>query len=484
MAVVSNHFPCSSPPTPPVRLGLMTDLYELTMAAGYFALGWSNRTATFELWVRRLPYHRNFLVFAGLEQILDYLQNLAFDEADVAYLQSLPTFRHVPADWFDHLRRLRFTGSVWAVPEGTVVFPNEPLLRVTAPLDVAQLLETYLLTSVSVQTIVATKAARCVLAAQGRSLIDFGARRAHGPQAGLLAARAAYLAGFVGTSLVEAGRRWGIPVFGTQAHSWITAHEDELQAFANFATWFPDHATHLVDTYDVSAAVRRILGSRIPVQAVRLDSGDLLSLSREVRRQLDEAGRSEVKIVASGDLNEEKIRDLLAAGAPIDLFGVGTELVTSRDDPTLAAVYKLVEIESDNGMRGVFKLSPGKQTLPGAKQVWRQSDAEGQWVGDIIGLAHEDLPGEPLLKPVMQAGRVLEPVPTLEEARRRCREQLSRLPEPLRNLETIATPYPVAFSPALQNASVLGVNKTPGQAREIMGENTEGFPFSDGERKE
>ncbi len=464
--MVSNRSPSS---LPPARLGLLTDLYELTMAGGYFALGWSNHTATFELWVRRLPYRRNFLVFAGLEQVLDYLQNLAFDEADVAYLQGLPTFRHVPAKWFDHLLRLRFTGSVWAVPEGSVVFTNEPLLRVTAPLDVAQILETYLLTSVSVQTIVATKAARCVLAAQGRSLIDFGARRAHGPQAGLLAARAAYLAGFDGTSLVEAGRRWRIPVFGTQAHSWITAHEDELQAFANFASWFPDHATHLVDTYDVMGAIRSILDSRIPVQAIRLDSGDLLSLSREVRRQLDEAGRNEVKIVASGDLNEEKIRDLLAAGAPIDVFGVGTELVTSRDDPALAGVYKLVEIESRSGKRGVFKLSPGKETLPGAKQVWRRTDAEGRWVGDVIGLAHEDLPGEPLLKPVMVAGQVLEPVPTLEQARQRCREQLARLPEPLRSLETSATPYPVTFSPALQNASVPGLYKTPGQAKEITG---------------
>lgn len=462
--MVSNHFSSSGPPTSLVRLGLLTDLYELTMAAGYFALGWSNRIATFELWIRRLPFHRNFLVFAGLEQALDYLQNLAFDEADVAYLQGLPVFRHVPEGWFDHLRRLRFSGSVWAVPEGAVIFANEPLLRVTAPLDVAQIVETYLLTSVSVQTIVATKAARCVLAAQGRSLIDFGARRAHGPEAGLLAARAAYLAGFAGTSLVEAGRRWGIPVFGTQAHSWITAHEDEVQAFANFANWFPAHATHLVDTYDVASAIRSILDSKTPVQAVRLDSGDLLLLSREVRRQLDEAGRGEVKIVASGDLNEYTIRDLLAGGAPIDVFGVGTELVTSRDDPALAAVYKLVEIESENGMRGVFKLSPGKQTLPGAKQVWRQTDAEGRWVGDIIGLAHERLPGEPLLKPVMLAGQVLEPEPTLEEARRRCRDQLGRLPEPLRSLETSATPYPVTFSPALQNASVPGFYKTPGQA--------------------
>ncbi|MCS6977098.1 MAG: nicotinate phosphoribosyltransferase, partial [Gemmatales bacterium] len=419
--------------------------------------GWAGRQATFELWVRRLPTTRNFLVFAGLDQVLHYLTNLTFEEADLAYLRSLPIFQRIPSGWFDHLRQLRFSGDVWAVPEGTIVFPNEPLLRITAPLEVAQMIETCLLTSISVQTIVATKAARCVLAAQGRSLIDFGARRAHGPEAGLLAARAAYLAGFLGTSLVEAGRRFNIPVFGTQAHSWITAHEQEIQAFAHFADLFPDHATHLVDTYDVAHAVRGILAAGIPVHAVRLDSGDLLALSREVRRLLDEAGRSDVKIMASGDLNEYKIRDLLAADAPIDGFGVGTELVTSRDDPTLSSVYKLVEIDGENGRRGVFKLSPGKQTLPRAKQVWRQTDAAGRWLGDVVGLAEELMPGEPLLKPVMLGGKLVEPLPGLEEARRRCREQLSALPDPLRSLEASPTPYPVSYSqPLLTAASFAG----------------------------
>lgn len=437
----------------PSRLGLLTDLYELTMAAGYYALGWSKRQATFELWVRRLPVHRSFLVFAGLDQVVHYLTHWAFTDAEVAYLKDHPIFADIPAGWFDHLRQMRFTGDLWAVPEGTVVFANEPLLRITAPLDVAQLLETYLLTSVSVQTLIATKAARAVLAAKGRKLIDFGARRAHGPQAGLLAARAAYLAGFQGTSLVEAGSLLGIPTYGTQAHAWILAHDEERRAFQNFARFFGNHATHLIDTYDVLEAVRSLLGSQTPMQAVRLDSGDLLALSREVRRLLDQAGRTDVKIVASGDLNEYKIRDLLAAGAPIDVFGVGTELVTSRDDPTLSTVYKLVAIEEERGLRGVFKLSPGKQTLPFAKQVWRQEDAQGRWIGDIVGLADESLEGAPLLKPVMLQGKLIEPLPTLEQARDRCREQLAQLPEALQALESSPTAYPVTYSAALQAAA-------------------------------
>jgi nicotinate phosphoribosyltransferase len=432
------------------HLGLLTDLYELTMAAGYFLLGQAQQRAVFELWVRRLPQPRNFLVFAGLEQIVHYLTHLHFSPEEIHYLRRHPALSGLPEAWFEHLSRLRFEGDLWAVAEGTVVFAGEPLLRVAAPLDVAQIVETYLITSVSVQTMVASKAARTVLAAEGRPLIDFGARRAHGPQAGLLAARAAYLAGYVGTSYVEAGRRLGIPTFGTQAHSWIMAHDSERMAFANFGKLFGQHATYLVDTYDTLNGVQELLAAGVPVQAVRLDSGDLVQLSRQVRKLLDDAGRADVRIVASGDLNEYKIRDLVAAQAPIDLFGVGTELVTSRDDPTLAVVYKLVERGEGESRQGCWKQSPGKPSYPWAKQVWRQRDAAGVWQRDVVARAEEDLPGEPLLEQVLERGRLVRPLPGLEAARQHCRHQLAQLPAYLRTLEPLAQGYPVAVSPRLQ----------------------------------
>lgn len=436
------------------HLGLLTDLYELTMAAGYHVHGVAEQRATFELWVRRLPPCRNYLVAAGLEQVVHYLQDLRFAPEQIDYLRSQPVFRAVPASWFELLRDLRFEGDLWAVPEGTVVFAGEPLLRVTAPLMIAQILETYLLTTLTVQTLIASKATRVTTAAGARPAIDFGSRRAHGPQAGLLAARAAYIGGCTGTSNVEAARLLGIPAVGTQAHAWIMAFGDEIEAFRRFGQVFPDHATLLIDTYDTLQGVRNALASGAAMQAVRLDSGDLLMLSKEVRGILDAAGRRDVKIVASGDLNEYKIRDLLAAGAPIDLFGVGTELVTSRDEPSLNTVYKLVEQKTPHGTIGRCKRSAGKETYPYAKQIYRQSAVDGTFAGDLVVREGEPAEGEALLVPVLKTGRLVQPLPTLEEDRACRAEQLQRLPKELLAMEP-AAPYPVRVSAALKQATVL-----------------------------
>ena len=400
------------------RLGLLTDLYELTMAAGYHVHGMADRMATFELWIRRLPTCRNFLVAAGLEQAVQYLQQLSFSPQQIEYLRRHAAFRAVPSDWFDRLADFRFRGDVWAVPEGTPVFAGEPLLRVTAPLAEAQVVETYLIATLTIQTMVASKAARVAMAAQGRPVFDFGSRRAHGPQAGLLAARAAYVGGCVGTSNAEAGRLLGIPTMGTQAHAWVMAFDDEAEAFRKFGEVFPAASTLLIDTYDTVRGARRAVESGAAVQAVRLDSGDLASLSKQVREVLDAAGRRDVKIVASGDLNEYKVRDLLAAGAPIDVFGVGTEMAVSRDEPTLAMVYKLVEQETDHGSAGRVKLAEGKKSYPFAKQVFRQSTADGVFSGDVVARDGEPCEGEALLEPVLRQGRLVAPLPSAEVIRR------------------------------------------------------------------
>lgn len=431
------------------HLGLMTDLYELTMAAGYHVHGMADERVTFELWVRRLPSCRNYLIAAGLEQAIHYLRHLSFAPEQIVYLREHPAFRHVPSDWFERLANLRFECDVWAMPEGTVVFAGEPLLRVSGPLMQAQIVETYLIAMLSVQTMIASKAARMVTAAEGRPIFDFGSRRAHGPQAGLLAARAAYLAGCAGTSNAEAGRLLGIPTFGTQAHSWIMAFADEQEAFRKFGQVFPDNSTLLIDTYDTMQGVRNAVASEAAMQAVRLDSGDLEKLSKEVRAFLDGAGRQDVKIVASGDLNEYKIRDLLAAEAPINLFGVGTELAASRDEPTLSFVYKLVEQETPQGTFGRFKRSLGKTNYPHPKQVYRRQDSGGKFCGDCIVKATARLEGEPLLTPVLQHGEPIDALSSLQESRRRCAEQLNRLPPELLALEPCPS-YPVEVSAELE----------------------------------
>ena len=425
--------------------GTATDLYQLTMAAGYHA---QHRTeeASFELFARRLPPHRSYLVIAGLAQAVEYLRNLRFSDEEIVYLQSLSVFKHVSPDFFAYLRDFRFSGDVWAIPEGTVAFAGEPLLRVTAPLIEAQILETWLLSTINFQTLIASKAARIVDAAQGRAIIEFGARRAHGMEAALYAARAAFIGGCVGTSNVEAGMRFGLPVYGTAAHSWIMSFDHELDAFRAFHKIFPDHTTLLLDTYDTIAAAKLATEIGPSLRGVRLDSGDLCALSKQVRPILDQAGMQQTKIMVSGDLDEFKITELLAKGAPIDLFGVGTELSTSRDDPALGGVYKLVELDGQPKM----KLSQDKATYPYCKQVWRSYADDGTLLGDTIGLTNErDLPGEALLQPVLRRGKIIAPLPSLEETQKYARQQIQSLPK-IYKLLAQPEKYPVQYSQKME----------------------------------
>ncbi|HPD15326.1 MAG TPA: nicotinate phosphoribosyltransferase [Planctomycetota bacterium] len=430
------------------NVALATDLYELTMAAGYFH---AKRTewACFELFVRDLPPERSYLVAAGLEQAVHYLRHVRFTDAAIRWLRSLPVLKHVRPQFFDYLGRFRFRGDLDAVPEGTIVFAGEPLLRVTAPLIEAQVAETYLLTTINFQTLVATKAARIVGAARGRAVVDFGSRRAHGPQAGLLAARASYIGGCAGTSNALAGQQLGIPVFGTQAHSWVMAFDDEQEAFEAYLDVFPEHTTLLLDSYDTVEAARKAaaLGSR--VSGVRLDSGDLAALSRRVRRILDDAGMRRTRILASGDLNEHVIASLHRRRAAIDAFGVGTELATSRDAPALGGVYKLVEQQVGGRWVPRLKLSAGKETYPGRKQVYRVADGHGRFRRDVIALASEEQRGSALLVPVMRRGRLVGPLPALSDARSRAAEEIRRLPARFRRLEAPAH-YPVQYSRRLR----------------------------------
>ena len=440
-------------------LGLTTDLYELTMAAALFENGRHTSTAIFELFVRRLPQQRSFLIVAGLEQSLDYLSTLRFTNDEIDYLREHPAFKNVSREFFDYLADFRFTGDVWAMPEGTVAFQMEPLLRVTAPFIEAQIVETFLLSTINFQTMIASKAARVVAASKGRSVIEFGTRRAHGTEAGLLAARAAYIGGCVGTSNVEAGHLFGIPTFGTLAHSFVMSFDDEDEAFRAFLKVFPETATVLVDTYDTIAAVKRLardFGPAIP--AVRLDSGDLCELSMQVRQILDEAGMTNTKIFASGDLNEHRIADLISRGAPIDAFGVGTELATSFDAPALSGVYKLSGLEENGRITMRIKLSQDKATYPGPKQVWRNTDERGTYCEDLIAL--DDEPNnrtgswQALLKMVIAEGRRVDaPEPEtkesrfarVESARELAKDQARHLPVELFELDS-AMRYRVSFS--------------------------------------
>ncbi len=425
---------------------LNTDLYELTMAAGYFAAGKTGEIATFELSVRRLPQNRNFLVAAGLEQAVAYLLNLNFLLEEIQYLRSLPQFRQAPPDFFDFLANLRFTGDLFAVPEGTPVFANEPIAIVRAPLVQAQLVETYLLSTFAFQTTIASKAARCLIAAEGRPIVEFGSRRAHSPEAGILAGRAAYLAGCAGTSNTEAGMRFGIPVSGTAAHSWTMAFSDEEQSFRALQRLLGDSTVFLIDTYDTLEGARLATRLGRPFWGVRLDSGDLGELSRQVRRILDQAGFADAKIMASNDLNEDRLAELVRSGAPIDVFGVGTELATSADAPSLSAVYKLVELKTGNTLHYKAKFSDEKSTLPGAKQIYRYPDH------DVLALYNEcnsDFTGRPLLRPIISSG---EFAPTFTANQRAADRmpclRIRALPAELRTLKTVV-PYTVEISPRL-----------------------------------
>jgi nicotinate phosphoribosyltransferase len=432
---------------------LTTDLYQLTMMAGYFVQGRHERTrASFELFVRRLPQGRNFLVAAGLASLVDYLQGLRFSEEEIDWLRRSEALCAAPPAFVDYLREFRFTGDLWAMPEGTPLFANEPMLRVTAPMAQAQLVETAALAFCNFQTSVASKAARVVEAARGRVVMEYGARRAHGLDAARLAARSAWLAGTSGTSFVEAGREFGIPLSGTMAHSWVMAAESEARAFSDYAALFGNHSILLLDTYDTLAAARQVAASGLRPAGVRLDSGDLATLSRGVRAILDAAGLTTTKILVSGDLDEHSIAALVDAGAPIDGFGVGTSLVTSADAPALGGVYKLVEIEEDGTVRLVMKRSEAKATLPGRKQVWRVF-AGGRAERDVIALAGEPpIPGGvPLLREVMRDGTLVAAVPSLAAARARCASRLAELPPALRSLAPCG--YRVEPSTALAAAA-------------------------------
>ncbi|MCA8925703.1 MAG: nicotinate phosphoribosyltransferase, partial [Planctomycetes bacterium] len=393
---------------------LQTDLYQLTMAAALWKAG-VDHEVTFELFTRRLHPRRGMWIAAGLEQAVDYLRGLRFTPEQLAFLRGLPVFADTDPGFFAALADLRFTGEVWAIPEGTPVFPYEPLLRLRAPALVAQLVETRLLAMINFQTLIASKAARVAEACGAKRFLEFGTRRAHGPEAGQLAARAAYVAGAAGTSNVEAGLRFGVPVSGTFAHAWVMQFPDEDQAFRAYGEAFPGRTTLLVDTYDTLAAVRRIVDQEIPCRAVRLDSGDLGALAREVRALLDAGGRREVQIVASSDLDEDRIAELEAQGAPIDVFGVGTALATSKDVPALGGVYKLVAVHPRDGETWhPVKLASEKGSWPGAKQVYRRRDATG-YAGDWVALAEEAPPADatPLLEPVLRDGELLRPHPAL-----------------------------------------------------------------------
>jgi nicotinate phosphoribosyltransferase len=426
---------------------LLVDLYELTMAAGYFQQG-LKINATFELFLRHLPPERSYLVAAGVESALEYLADLRFSGDDIGYLRSLDAFRRVPGAFFDYLREFRFSGQVRAMPEGTLVFGEEPILQVTAPIAEAQIVETYLLSVINFETLIASKAARVVHWAKGRGVLEFGTRRAQGPEAGLRAARAAYIGGCVGTSNVAAGRLYDIPVAGTAAHSWTQAFATERESFEAFVETFPETAVLLIDTYDSLAGARiaATLGKKFA--GVRIDSGDLLEKSREVRRILDEAGLSSVQIVASGDLNEFKIEELVREGAPIDSFGVGTDLATSRDLPTLPVVYKLVAIEIDGRVEAKTKFSEEKSYLPGPKQVSRFLK-NGKFHHDLIAGAGEKVKGAtPLLELAMENGERTAPPLSAVDLRERARAGLARLPDEFHALRD-APVYPVLKSEAL-----------------------------------
>lgn len=425
---------------------LLTDLYQLTMLQGYHDAGMHD-TAVFEFFVRRLRPERGFLMAAGLAQVLDYLETLRFTPDELAWLASTGRFSNA---FLASLATLRFTGDVHAMPEGTVCFANEPILRVTAPIAEAQLVETRLINLLHVETVIASKAARAVLAAPGKLLVDFGLRRAHGAEAGLLAARAGWLAGFGGTSNVLAGRRYGMPLFGTMAHAFIQAHDDEAQAFEAFARAQPGNVVLLIDTWDTEAAAHKVVAlaprlarSGIRIRGVRIDSGDLGEHARRVRAILDAGGLKDAIVFASGDLDEYALRELIARGAPIDGFGVGTRVDTSSDQPYLDCAYKLQEYAGIPRR----KRSEGKATWPGRKQIWRRYGADGRMAGDVVSLEDDPQPGEPLLRQVMRGGHRL-PLPDLAASREHAAAGLARLPEPLRRLD--AFDYPVDISPAVR----------------------------------
>jgi nicotinate phosphoribosyltransferase len=433
-------------------MSLFTDFYELTMCASYFD-NQKFEPATFDLFIRRLPPNRGYLLFAGLEQVLQYLQDVKFTEEHLAYLKT-QGFSQL---FLNYLKNFKFTGDVWAAPEGTVVFPCEPLIRVTAPIIEAQLVETFLLNTVNLQTMIATKASRVVNAARGKAVIEFGLRREHGVDAGMKVARCSYIAGCQGTSNVLAGLTYGIPVFGTMAHSFIMSYEKEIDAFRAFVKTFPANSTVLIDTYDDMAGAEKAVAVAKELEkaghklsGVRLDSGDLTEISKKVRKLLDGEGLQYVRIFASGDLDEFKIEELRKKGAKIDAFGVGTKMGTSADKPYVDVIYKLCETMNPNGdFAPIMKLSEAKVTLPGRKQVYRFKDVKGNYEKDIIALADEKVNGKPLMVKVMEKGEVTYDFPSLSEIRAAAAENLSLLPNNYKKV-TGSAEYPVKLSQNLE----------------------------------
>jgi nicotinate phosphoribosyltransferase len=424
------------------------------------------------MFVRKLPLNRSYIVAAGLEQALQFILGMKFNDKQISYIRSLDAFKMVDEDFYDYLKAFKFTGTIWAVPEGTVLFPNEPILRIEAPIIEAQIVETYILSIINFQSLIATKASRIVSAASGRSVIEFGSRRAHGPQAGFLAARASFIGGCTGTSNMLAGHKLGIPVFGTMAHSFIMSFEKEEEAFQQFNHIFPSGFL-LVDTYDSIMAVKKIIQAGIRANGIRLDSGDLLHLSIDIRRILDQAGYSYTKIMASGDLNEYLIKELMDKGAPIDLFAVGTELVTSRDDPAMNGVYKLVAMRIPSSQSSLttsntntksnnyndhnkgqliykIKTSPGKRTYPGPKQIHRILENNLIKI-DLVTLDNEAVDDDninsiPLLRKYVEHGKILEEIPSMQTLQKFHLQQLNTLPSKFKNLDHVPEMFPVEFS--------------------------------------
>jgi len=432
----------------PLTSPLTTDLYELNMVQAYLDRG-EDKEAVFEFFVRRLPPRRGFLLAAGLEDVLTYLETLRFSSSEIDWLKSTGRFR---GNLIDYLAGFRFSGDVHAIAEGTICFPNEPLIRITAPLTMAQIVETRLINILHFQTMIASKAARMVLAAPGKLLSDFGLRTAHGAEAGLSSARASYIAGFASAANVLAGERYGIPVVGTMAHSFVQVHDDEMTAFENFARARPDGVVLLIDTYDTEAGARKVVqlapklkADGIAIRGVRIDSGDLASMARKVRDILDAGGLKDVIILVSGGINEDVLQTMMAARTPIDGFGIGVNLDASIDAPSLDCAYKL----QDYAGKPRRKLSEGKATWPGRKQVWRSYGADRRMRGDILSLENDSQAGETLIAPVMRGGKRLAPAPTLAQIREHATRELGKLPEPLRKLEA-GMEYPVEISKALR----------------------------------
>jgi len=432
---------------------LATDLYELTMAAAYFDNKDIGR-ATFELFVRGFPKDRSYLIAAGLEQAAQYLTQLRFKEEHVEFLRNLPTFRNVSKEFFTYLKDFRFSGDVWAIPEGTVFFTDEPILRVTAPLIEAQIVETYLLSLINFESLIATKASRVVQSARGKGVVEFGSRRAHGPEAALLAARASYIGGCIGTSNTLAGYLFGIPIYGTMAHSFVMNYDSEEEAFRRFCRVFPTSRSLLLDTYDTLEGAKKAVASGLEPSLVRLDSGDRFDLSVKVRRILDDAGLKATRIFVSGDLNEFVISDLTSRGAPIDSFGVGTELVTSRDDPALSGIYKLVSVSRDGETTYRAKTSEGKRTIPGAKQIYRRYSQDGEIQEDTLALESEEpLPKTTaLLTQVLEKGKLVYEMPQIDAIRERAKKEVGALAEKYRTLTGSEKP-PVKLSAKLDQLS-------------------------------